>query len=635
MTTERLSILAAAAALGEFTASELAAYSGANPSTVRQVLQREQDRRRLFQRTERRPSRGGRPAVVWQLKDADAIFDEIAKEESRIADLQGSPARKEQQAASGSVSDRTDVYLTSAEDSVIRSYGTDDSREQEAFARIALNLLDAANPQPGIAEENSSGASWWKNDSSKYPRRPAAKALASLETVSRARIGATPPPANDSFTNAIESNFELIKRRAQRIEAFASLSARQAAALPIRHEDLARVAEAISDGSRTLPIDQTLLWVKIFVDASIKSVNAPPVAVLTTAERSPDDLFPVVDSDWRKLRAPNELADNGYVLWVEGWAESLLISNLIPGVVVSHDDSPASDEALSQVMTAPGNSVQGRAIVIASTVADFNVVARVAASGGIFYPVLQGTVEGLLSTVSHAVAEAVNIMPPGLVLNRWTADVSRRLPEVYAGALSRNIMRAISPIGVDLSDLEVTNKALTTLDSAIAAYRHLTTLQQISHSDLLSVFNDLSTGWPDPTRSREAIAAFHASIDQCKRIVQLRSDFLDSADLDVVLASRPAEDSHEAHEAFAWAYRELQDHHPREPERSRFGPKPHLTHEERAVVDLLANGKSIREIGEILAISNTTARKRVANILRKLGLNSRDQVVEWVANNNT
>ena len=60
MATERLTVLAGAVALGEFTASELAAYTGVNSNTVRQVLLREQKRHGFFQRIKpiSRPSNG-------------------------------------------------------------------------------------------------------------------------------------------------------------------------------------------------------------------------------------------------------------------------------------------------------------------------------------------------------------------------------------------------------------------------------------------------------------------------------------------------------------------------------------------------------------------------------------------------
>ncbi len=54
-----------------------------------------------------------------------------------------------------------------------------------------------------------------------------------------------------------------------------------------------------------------------------------------------------------------------------------------------------------------------------------------------------------------------------------------------------------------------------------------------------------------------------------------------------------------------------------------------LTGREREVVDLIAAGKSNREIGAELYISPATAARHVANILAKLGFSSRSQVAVW------
>jgi DNA-binding CsgD family transcriptional regulator len=58
-----------------------------------------------------------------------------------------------------------------------------------------------------------------------------------------------------------------------------------------------------------------------------------------------------------------------------------------------------------------------------------------------------------------------------------------------------------------------------------------------------------------------------------------------------------------------------------------------LTERERAVAELIADGRSNREIGDALVISERTAERHVANILGKLGLASRVQLAAWVAEN--
>jgi len=54
-----------------------------------------------------------------------------------------------------------------------------------------------------------------------------------------------------------------------------------------------------------------------------------------------------------------------------------------------------------------------------------------------------------------------------------------------------------------------------------------------------------------------------------------------------------------------------------------------LTGREREVAGLVAQGKSNREIAEALVLSTRTVEKHVANILAKLGLTSRAQIVRW------
>jgi DNA-binding NarL/FixJ family response regulator len=54
-----------------------------------------------------------------------------------------------------------------------------------------------------------------------------------------------------------------------------------------------------------------------------------------------------------------------------------------------------------------------------------------------------------------------------------------------------------------------------------------------------------------------------------------------------------------------------------------------LTAREREIAALIAHGKSNREIADKLVISETTAERHVANILSKLGFNSRTQIAVW------
>jgi non-specific serine/threonine protein kinase len=55
-----------------------------------------------------------------------------------------------------------------------------------------------------------------------------------------------------------------------------------------------------------------------------------------------------------------------------------------------------------------------------------------------------------------------------------------------------------------------------------------------------------------------------------------------------------------------------------------------LTRRELEVASLIARGRSNREIAEELVIAVSTAERHVANILGKLNLTSRAQVVAWI-----
>jgi non-specific serine/threonine protein kinase len=54
-----------------------------------------------------------------------------------------------------------------------------------------------------------------------------------------------------------------------------------------------------------------------------------------------------------------------------------------------------------------------------------------------------------------------------------------------------------------------------------------------------------------------------------------------------------------------------------------------LTPRERQVVALIARGLSNRQIAEELVVTKHTADRHVSNILGKLGLSARTQVVAW------
>jgi DNA-binding NarL/FixJ family response regulator len=62
------------------------------------------------------------------------------------------------------------------------------------------------------------------------------------------------------------------------------------------------------------------------------------------------------------------------------------------------------------------------------------------------------------------------------------------------------------------------------------------------------------------------------------------------------------------------------------------GSGDNLSRREREVVQLLAEGLTVREVARTLEISMNTARGYVQSILRKLGLYTRSQLVDWYLN---
>jgi RNA polymerase primary sigma factor len=375
MTTERLSILAAAAALREFTGPELAAYTGANPNTVRQVLHRERDNRGIFEQVGR--SRGfgrGRQAMIWRLTDADAVLDEIVREETKVAELRGSTGSSRQDSPTGaSPADRTEALLASAEDAVTRSFEGGDPGDQKTLAEIAINLLRAADPDPGTADNLISSPGWWERGTD---------------------IGHGPELSSH-------------RRRAQRVAAFTLLAVGRAQGLPAENENLNRAARAITGGGETLPPDEITGWLRRIIAAATATHNGlPPVAVFTPSGQPPSDLFPGAERVWHRVNGPVGHAPQCSPIWVEGWAEPLLASRLMLAVVILHDGTPESDEILSEILPDADRSSDSPVVVVAGTVDDSRLVARVSAAGGTFYPMSQ-PLEGLLQTVRNVIERAV------------------------------------------------------------------------------------------------------------------------------------------------------------------------------------------------------------------------------------
>jgi DNA-binding NarL/FixJ family response regulator len=60
-------------------------------------------------------------------------------------------------------------------------------------------------------------------------------------------------------------------------------------------------------------------------------------------------------------------------------------------------------------------------------------------------------------------------------------------------------------------------------------------------------------------------------------------------------------------------------------------PPSSLTRREYQIATLVASGRSNKAIASELSISHTTTARHVANIMAKLGFNSRTQIAAWIA----
>jgi hypothetical protein len=111
-------------------------------------------------------------------------------------------------------------------------------------------------------------------------------------------------------------------------------------------------------------------------------------------------------------------------IWYQGWAKSLFTHDLLPGIVVSHQDTPDSNRVLDYILKARCTDLmnsQRPAMVVASNTQELDVAARVSSSGANFYP-LRSKGGDLRGAVSSAVMQVVSPLP-----SRWFGEGEIRL----------------------------------------------------------------------------------------------------------------------------------------------------------------------------------------------------------------
>jgi hypothetical protein len=393
--TERLGILAAAAALREFTVPELIAYSGANANTVRKVLSRAEESGVLFEKVENpdKPSGQGRPADLWRLKDVAAVLDEIEREAGDVANLRSISSLVGADPAGVTSGGRPNELIASASEAVGRALEAQTPAEQKAYAGMAMNFLRAADPAPVAADLPY--VDWWERDLDQVTQPPG---------ISRRHH--TSDFGLQSQSLALDLNW--YHQSAARVSAFVALAENRAADGVVDGRDLKTAAQAIADGLTLLPVDDTKNWMERLVYVAIGAEDhLPPIALITGLSQTPSSLFPAVHGHWRHTQAPVALGPKDHVVWHEDWVDPLFARDLVPGLVVMHDDSPGSDDLMNRVLEQAGDiGLPGiRATVFVSSMISPGTVARVAMGGGTLYPATESS-DGLVETINQAVARA-------------------------------------------------------------------------------------------------------------------------------------------------------------------------------------------------------------------------------------
>jgi hypothetical protein len=293
---ERLRILAAAAALHEFTVGELSAFAGANADTIRSVLRRDAE---LFELAPTTADGGpGRPSNRWRVKELDRIRDEIRELEQALQPA-GLHARSERDSTN---EDRL-IAVASAEDAVLDAWHAEEPQERAVLAQTALAALGAAQrmtPQE-IVEPNDS-----------------------------------------------------LRRRADDVEVFAQLAHTEAQGKPIGTTDLHRAATALSDLAEVAP-ERTGQFLLGLSATAVRNGQLLPLALALSQHHSPRDAISTLDAQSWVETAP--LEDTDYVIWAQRWAAPLVARRLFVGTIIEDSSGESLDAPLSRVSKWRGPTV--------------------------------------------------------------------------------------------------------------------------------------------------------------------------------------------------------------------------------------------------------------------------------------
>ena len=286
---KRIRILAAAAALREFTIAELSAYSGANVNTVRSIVNREKER---FEEVgEREDQAMGRPAKRYRVRNVEDIRTELEQLEAEVDDVEVAAIEGEAE----SEEDRLAAVVV-AEDALLRSLRSDHLEERQVLAETA--------------------------------QRSALQGLGDLETAAMVE--------------------ESLIRRAKGIGGVARLAASDAGGGSLDEADFRAAATALGALAETAPGENVDEVLSGLIAIAVRHGELPPVGVVLDQDLTPRDAVPdFAEKEW----IYRVVGETGRRIWLQSWAEDLLSHRLVAGLIVhDHDfDEETLGEAISQV----------------------------------------------------------------------------------------------------------------------------------------------------------------------------------------------------------------------------------------------------------------------------------------------